>query len=445
MAQDITASMDGTLIDWLKKVGDSVKSGDIIAEMDADKATVEIEAPADGVLIAVSAQPGDSISEGAVIGQIGAAGEAGAAASPSNGASAKAKPEAKAEPETEAEPLPASAEATVEAAIEEDEADESAEDTAASNGAATTEDGRIKVSPVARKLAEERGIDLAQVKGTGPGGRIVKSDVEDFKPGAAPAKTAPAKTAPASTGAPLAVPARTAPPESEDVTYEEISTLRKRIVAVTVESQQTIPHFYVTTEVDVAAMMSLRKQLNESLPEGGTKISVNDMVVKATALTLRQFPNLNTHYYGDKMVRHNRFHIGIAVALPQGGVMYVVARDADKMALGTLAEQNKAMALRAREGKVKPIDIQGATFSTSNLGIYDVEHFAAVINPPEAGVLAFGTAKKVPVILPDGSVGVGERMNVTISVDHRVSDGAEGAAFLKAFKELLESPMRLLV
>jgi pyruvate dehydrogenase E2 component (dihydrolipoamide acetyltransferase) len=429
--------MEGTLIDWLKKVGDSVKSGDIIAEMDADKATVEIEAPADGVLISVSAQPGDSISEGAVIGQIGAAGEAGAAPRP-NGASAQPATPTKTEPETEAKPLPISETAEVEAAIAEDE------DIAASNGA--TEDGRIKASPIARKLAEERGIDLSQIKGTGPGGRIVKSDVEGFQPGAAaPAKATPAKAAPAPTGTPLAIPTRTAPPESEDVIYEEISTLRKRIIAVTVESQQTIPHFYVTTEIDVAAMMSLRKQLNDSLPEGGTKISVNDMVVKATALTLRQFPNLNTHYYGDKMVRFKHFNIGIAVALPQGGVMYVVAKDADKMALGALAEQNKAMAARAREGKVKPTDVQGATFSTSNLGTYDVSHFAAVINPPEAGVLAFGTAKKVPVVLQDGTLGVGERMMVTISVDHRVSDGAEGAAYLKAFKEMLESPMRLLV
>src|SRR5690606_10748722 len=234
MAQDITASMEGTLIDWLKKVGDPVKSGDIIAEMDADKATVEIEAPADGVLISVSAQPGDTISEGAVIGQIGAAGEAGEAKS--NGASAK--PEAKAEsaPADEAKALPVSEQEVVETAIAEDEGDD---------GAATTENGRIKASPVARKLAEERGIDLSQVKGTGPGGRIVKADVEGFQPGAAPAKAAPApKAAPAGTA--LTVPTRTAPPESEDVVYEEISTLRKRIVAVTVESQQTIPHFYVT-------------------------------------------------------------------------------------------------------------------------------------------------------------------------------------------------------
>jgi pyruvate dehydrogenase E2 component (dihydrolipoamide acetyltransferase) len=195
----------------------------------------------------------------------------------------------------------------------------------------------------------------------------------------------------------------------------------------------------------VEALLAVRKQLNDNLPPDAAKISVNDLVVKATALTLRQFPNLNTHYYGDKLVRHKRINIGIAVALPSGGLMYVVAQDADKVALGTLAQQNKEMIARAREGKVKPSDISGATFSTSNLGPYDVEHFSAIINPPEAGIIAVGTALKVPVVKEDGTLGVGNRMKVTISVDHRVSDGAEGAQYLQAFKNLIESPMRLLV
>jgi pyruvate dehydrogenase E2 component (dihydrolipoamide acetyltransferase) len=221
--------------------------------------------------------------------------------------------------------------------------------------------------------------------------------------------------------------------------------MRSRIAAGTVESQQTIPHFYVTTEIDVEALLELRKQLNATVPEDGTRISVNDLVVKATALTLREFPNLNSHFYGDKIAHFKRINVAIAVAMPGGGVIYVVAHDADKVALGTLAADNKAKALRAREGKVKRDDIRGATFSTSNLGSFDVDHFAAIINPPEAGVLAFGTAKAVPVVKADGTLGVGQRMKVTISVDHRISDGAEGAAFLQTFKALLESPMRLLV
>jgi pyruvate dehydrogenase E2 component (dihydrolipoamide acetyltransferase) len=423
---DITATMDGTLLNWLKDVGDAVASGDIVAEMDADKATVEIEAPGEGVLLSQSVQPGDAISEGAVIGQIGEAGEQ--PATPSNGAKTE-EPQAAAEPESEPEPETSAP---------------------ASNGAqqraATTDDGQIKASPLARRMAEERGIDLNQVAGSGPGGRIVKADIEDFKPGqAAPARTAAAPAAPAQPGAPLAVPDRTAPAESEDVEYVELTTMRRRIAAGTIESQQTIPHFYVTTQIDVGPLLALRKQLNASVPEDGTRISVNDLVVKGSALTLRQFPNLNSHFYGDKIVRFKRINIGIAVALPGGGVLYVVAHDADKVALGTLAADNKAKALRAREGKVKPDDMRGATFSTSNLGIYDVDHFAAIINPPEAGVLAFGTAKPVPIVNEDGTLGVGQRMNVTISVDHRISDGAEGAEFLQALKTLLEDPMRLLI
>ena len=425
MAQDITATMDGTLLNWLKDVGDAVSSGDIIAEMDADKATVEVEAPGDGVLIAQSVQPGDSISEGAVIGQIGNEGEAPAGA---NGANGK-QPAAEEAPQAETE-------------AEEPEAAEE-QPAAATNGtqqAATTADGRIKASPLAKRIAEDKGINLSQVKGSGPGGRIVKADVENFQPGEAPAKAAPAAE-----GAPLATPQRTPPPESETVEHIEISNMRKRIAATTIESQQTIPHFYITTEIDVAAMLKLRKQLNDSVPEDGTRISVNDMVVKATALILRDFPNLNSHFYGDRIVRYKQINVGIAVATPNGGVIYVVARDADKVALGTMAAENKAMALRAREGKMKPADFQGATFSTSNLGAYGVDHFAAVINPPEAGVLAFGTAKTVPVVKEDGTLGTGDRMNVTLSVDHRISDGAEGAEYLQAFKELLENPMRLLI
>jgi pyruvate dehydrogenase E2 component (dihydrolipoamide acetyltransferase) len=426
MANPITVTMEGTLLNWLKNVGDSVKSGDVIAEVEADKATVEIEAPADGVLVQQSAQVGDSLKEGAVIGQIGAAGEA-AEAQP---AAAPAAASASAAPKLPPVSTPAPAK---------------------SNGApqpppapAAEEDGNlpdgVKASPVARKIAADKGIDLHRVKGTGPGGRIVKEDVENFQPGAAPA----AASAPAqASGIAPAVTRKL--PEGADVEIIDVTNLRKRIVAVTVESKQQIPHFYVTTEMDVEALLNVRKQLNDNLAPEASKITVNDLVVKATALVLRQFPNLNSHYYGDKIVRHKRINIGIAVALTNGGLMYVVAHDADKVALGTLAQQNKEKIARAREGKVKPEDISGATFSTSNLGSYDVEHFSAIINPPEAGIIAVGTALKVPVVKEDGTLGIGNRMKVTISVDHRVSDGAEGAQFLQTFKNLIENPLRLLV
>ncbi|MBZ0293199.1 MAG: 2-oxo acid dehydrogenase subunit E2 [Anaerolineae bacterium] len=431
MSQEITLSMDGLLLNWLKNVGDSVNSGDVIAEVEADKATVEVEAPTSGVLLEQRAQTGDELTEGAIIGTIGEAGEG-----PTN----QPAPEEKQAPPAEtAKP----AESAPEPAAQ-----------AASNGgqqqASVTEDGRIKASPLARNIAEEKGIDLSQVKGSGPGGRIVKADVESFTPGAAPAQPAAAAAAPAAAGPAagqyhISPAIRPLPAASAEVEHIDINTMRKRIAAGTMESKQFIPHFYVTSEVDVEALLAVRKQLNNSLPEGGTKISVNDMVVKATALTLRQFPNLNSHYYGDKLVRYNNINVGVAVAMPQGGVIYVVDRDADKVSLGTLATLNKEMAGRAREGKIKPTDISGATFSTSNLGGFDVEHFAAIINPPESGVLAIGTAQKVPVVKDDDTLGIGYRMKVTISVDHRVSDGAEGAQFLQTFKELIENPMRLLM
>lgn len=405
MAVDITATVDGTLLNWLKDVGDPVSVGEVIAEMDADKATLEIEAPAAGVLLARSAEVGDSISEGDVLGQLGerddsaangAAEPAGEAAASANGSAAESAAEEPGE-------LPA---------------------------------GRARVSPVARRLARERGIDLARVQGSGPGGRIVRADIENYRE----EKAAPA----APSGAPPATPQRTPPPAGDDVEHIRPDSMRRRIAATTIESQQTIPHFYITMDIDAAPMQSFRRQLNETLPEGGARVTVNDLVVKATALTLRDFPNLNSHWYGDRIVRYRRINVGIAVALPAGGLMYVVAQDADQAPLDEMAANNRAMALRAREGRVKLSDLTGATFSTSNLGAWGVSHFAAVINPPEAGVLAFGAAQKMPVVGEDGNLVAGERMSATISIDHRVSDGAEGAAFMQRFRELLERPLGLL-
>jgi pyruvate dehydrogenase E2 component (dihydrolipoamide acetyltransferase) len=416
--------MDGTLLNWLKEVGDSVKSGEVVAEFEADKATVEVQAPADGVLTAQKAAVGDELTEGAVIGTLGAAGEAPAKESP------KAE-----QPEDKQEKVPAKpAEAAPERAA-----------AASGNGAgvaATTPDGRVKISPVARNMADERGIDIRTVQGSGPGGRIVKADIEGYTaPAAAPQKAA-SETAPS--GIPGFTPRRL--PEGPDVEIIDVSKMRARIAVNTVESKQQAPHFYVTSVMNLDPLLSLRKQLNDSFGEDSSiKISVNDMVVKAAALALRQFPNLNTHYYGDKLVRHKRINVGIAVALTNGGLMNVVARDADKVSLGTLAAQNKEMIARAREGKVKPEDIQGSTFTVSNLGPFDVEHFSAILNPPEAAILAVGSGTKEPVVLPDGSLGIGTRIRITISVDHRVSDGAEGAEYLQALKALIENPMRLLV
>jgi len=312
--------------------------------------------------------------------------------------------------------------------------------------------GRIKASPVAKRIAEEKGIDLHQVAGTGPGGRIVKSDVENFDPSQAPATLA--SPAPASQPRSGGAPAASAiggttygklPAASDDVEIIDVSRMRRAIADSTIRSKQLTPHFYVTVEIDVAPMLKLRKELNANLESDGIKISVNDMIVKACALALKKFPNLNTHYYGDKLVRYKNINIGIAVALPNNGLMNVVAHDADKVALSVLAQSNKEMFARAREGKIKPADLQGATFTVSNLGSFGVDHFSAIISPPEAAILAVGAAKKIPVVMEDGTLGIGNRMSVTLSVDHRVSDGAEGAQYLQLLVELLENPMRLLV
>lgn len=413
---------EGKLISWTKKIGDSIASGDVIAEIETDKATIEVEAYATGTLLALLAEPGDVLAVGSVIGWVGQAGEAvpgGAAPAP---AQAAPEPQTVSLPAAKANGVPKPA-PVVTAPVD------------------SNLPGGVKASPLARRVAADKGVDLHQVAGSGPGGRIVKADVETFTPADMPA-------APAT--APMAIPTTpvvpTAPlPSGPDVEIIDTNPLRKRIAARMVESKQQVPHFYVTTEMDVAALLDLRKKLNAQVTDENQKITVNDLLVKAAALTLRQFPNLNSHYHGDKIVRHKRINIGMAVALPNGGLMNVVAKDADKTALGTMAAHNKAMIARARDGKVKPDDVEGSTFTVSNLGIYDVDHFIAIINPPEAGILAVGSARQIPVVLADGTLGVGTRMKVTISVDHRVSDGAEGAAYMQAFKQLVENPLRLVM
>ncbi|MDX2141224.1 MAG: dihydrolipoamide acetyltransferase family protein [Chloroflexota bacterium] len=410
-------SAEGTLLNWLKQPGDTVSANDIIAEVEADKATIEVPAGVAGTVLELRGAVGDALKVGSTIAIVGAAGDAAAAppapaAVKSNGAPVSAPPA----------PAPA---ATIAPPAEADE---------------DLPDG-VKASPIARKIATERGIDLKLVTGTGPGGRIIKSDVETWvAPVIAPAPAAVAPPAPA----PAALVGQTwGTVPTEDVEIIELTRIRNRIAQRMSLSKQQVPHFYVSSEIDTQALLDVRADINKTQPED-EKITVNDMIVKATALALVQFPNLNTHFYGDKMVRHKRINIGIAVAIPNG-LINVVAKDADKYSLGTIARSNREMIARAREGKVKPEDVQGSTFTVSNLGAFDVEHFLAIINPPEAGILAVSSARKVPVVLADGTLAVGSRMKVTVSVDHRVSDGAEGAQFMQAFKALIENPKRLLV
>ena len=427
---------EGTLVDWRVKIGDAISKGDVVAEIETDKATIEIEATVGGTVLQFLAQPGEVVAVGAPIAVVGAEGEK--VVTGGNGGAPSAKAPATEAPAPAAEaPVPAPAAQAAPALA----AEESAEFP-----------GGVKASPVARRLAEEKGVDLRRIRGSGPGGRITRKDVEEFPVSEAPAAPVqpPRPVAPAAPAIPPAaarptMPAFTEIPSGPDVEVVELSRIRARIGQRLVESKQFVPHFYVTSEIDMGAALDLRQQLNASITDEASKISVNDLVVKGVALTLRKFPNLNSHYYGDKLVRHKRINIGIAVALPQGGLVNVTAYDADKTALGTLAAQNRDMVTRAREGKMRPHELEGSTFTVSNLGPYDVEEFSAIINPPEAGILAVGSAKKVPVVLEDGSLGVGIHMKATVSIDHRVSDGAEAAEFMKSLKELLEHPMRLLI
>jgi pyruvate dehydrogenase E2 component (dihydrolipoamide acetyltransferase) len=406
LGMDMTEAM---LLNWTKNVGDTIKPGDVIAEVETDKTAIEVAAEVGGVILQLIGAPGEALQVGATIGYVGAAGESvGSVPAPAAKAAAPVPVIAAAAP-APAKPAPMAAEG---------------------NGSYP---GGVKASPIARAVATERGIDLRQVKGSGPGGRITRADVMAFTP------------PPTAAASPMGgKPTYGKMPDGADVEIIDTSKMRGIIADRMVTAKQQTPHFYVTVEVDMDALLDLRKQLNAGLDDA-SKISVNDLVVKAAALTLRKFPNLNTHYYGDKLVRHKRINIGIAVALSNGGLINVVAHDADKTSLGTLAIENKAKIERAQAGKVKPDDVSGSTFTVSNLGMYGVEDFVAIINPPEAGILAVGGAKKVPVVKADGTLGIGTRMKVTISVDHRVSDGAEGAKFVQELKTLLESPMRLLI
>jgi pyruvate dehydrogenase E2 component (dihydrolipoamide acetyltransferase) len=284
------------------------------------------------------------------------------------------------------------------------------------------------------------------VQGTGPGGRIVKVDVENFRTitvqpiqPTAPATAQPVSAAPAS---PVSTTHPT-PPSGPGITLVPVSRMRSIIARRMVESATTIPDFQVTVEIDMEALLSLRKQINEGLDEA-SKVTVNDMLVKAVAVTLRQYPNLNSHFYGDVVATHDYVNIGIAVPVNKGGLMNVVSKNADTTPITVMAKRHKEMIANAREGKVRPEDIEGGTFSTSNLGPYEVVHFTAIINPPEAGIVAFGTSRQVEAVV-DGQKVIRNRMYATLSADHRVTDGAEASMFMQALKKNIENPMRMLI
>lgn len=398
---------EGLLVRWVKQVGENINKGDVLAEIETDKATVEVESSASGVVLSHIVDQGSMVPVNAPIAIIGAAGEK------VDAPAAAPKPEVKAEEKSAALTQPTAAPAP------------------SGQSSAPADNGPVKASPLARKVAKDNGVNLASVQGSGPGGRVVRKDVEAALAGGQTSKVE-SRPQPSTINYQLTVEDKVIP----------TTKLRQAIGRRLVESKQTIPHFYVTHEYKMEAVMEMRKQINAYLPDN-EKVSVNDFIIKAAALTLRQFPNLNATLKGNEIIQFGHVNVSVAVTVP-GGLMTVVVKDADVKSLRQISGEIKAMAGRARDGKVKPEDVDGSTFSTSNLGMYDVEEFIAIVNPPEAAILAIGSAKETPVVV-NGEIKVGSRMKATISVDHRVSDGAEAAQFMQAMAGFLENPVRMLV
>jgi pyruvate dehydrogenase E2 component (dihydrolipoamide acetyltransferase) len=409
---------EGKLGEWVVKEGDAVGQGETIAIIETDKASVEVPAFRAGVLHKILVPAGESVPIGVPIAVIGEAGEQiDLAALGVTKAEAKAEVKVEARGEVGAEPV-----------------------TQADKAAAPLEGGRLAASPVALRMAAELGIDINKVPGSGPAGRIIKRDIEAYLAAQDQAAKA-AKAAPAlSVTPPMAIPSYE--PTMEGYRAVPLTGMRQTIARRMVESKTTAPHFYITMDVDMAAAMALRSQLNALLPESD-KISVNDFIIKASALALRQFPNINASFAGSEIHVHDQVNVGIAVARETGLVVTVV-RDCDKKPLAEIAKDARELVGRAREGRMKPDDMVGGTFTISNLGMFDVDDFIAIIGPGQTAILAVGSVKQMPVV-KDGQLAVGTRMKATISADHRVTDGAEAAKFMQAFKAALEQPLRLVL
>jgi pyruvate dehydrogenase E2 component (dihydrolipoamide acetyltransferase) len=424
---------EGVVVKWLRREGDRVASGDALAEIETDKAVLELEANMDGVVRKIVAQEDSKVPVGQLIAVIGSEDED---ISSLIGESSSLPTQA---------PPPVARAASVSPAA-------TLSTAAPSSGAAARRETvvreRIDASPLARRMAEEAGIDIAQVLGTGPGGRVVKRDIEAFLAQLRdhpPRQPTPHVTPPAAAMEVAPSPEmKPAPVEAAGVdhTEQELSMMRKTIARRMALSKTTAPHCYLTTEIDMERALALRQSLNELAADDG-KISFNDMILKAVANALRQFPRMNVSYADDKIRLHRRVHLSMAVALDEGLITPVI-RDCDRKSLGEIAREAKELGERARARRLKPEDYSGGTFSVSNLGMYDVEHFGAIINPPEAAILAVGTIRQRPVVV-DGQLSVGHRMQVTLSGDHRAVDGATAAQFLQIVKRLLEQPLALML
>jgi pyruvate dehydrogenase E2 component (dihydrolipoamide acetyltransferase) len=394
---------EGLLVRWVRKVGETINKGDVLAEIETDKATVEVESSASGVVLQLIVDQGTMVPVNAPIAIVGEAGEV-----ISEQSSVSSKKIADEKPAVQTLPIVDSV----------------------SQAVASADGAPVKASPLAKKIARDQKVDLSHIQGTGPGGRIVRRDIEAALSSGQSSVISQQSTQ------------HTIRNTGLDNQVIQTTKLRQAIGRRLVESKTTIPHFYVTHEFKMDALMDMRKQVNAYLPDN-EKVSVNDFILKGVALSLRQFPNLNATLKGTEVIQFGHVNVGVAVTVP-GGLMTVVVKDTDQKTLRQISSEVKTMAARARDGKVKPDDVDGSTFSTSNLGMYDVEEFIAIINPPEAAILAISSAREVPIV-ENGIIKVGWRMKATISVDHRVSDGAEAAQFMQALAGYLENPVRMLV
>jgi len=416
MGADMT---EGTIVKWLKAEGDQVGRGDKLAEVETDKTVVEMEAYAEGLLRKIVVSEGSLVQVGAVIAFIGDADDEipeVAAAAPAAEAPAEAPAPAPAAASAPA-PAPAPTPAPVQQAAP----------APARAAASASQGGRVKASPIARKIAEEKGFDIAAITGTGPGGRITKSDVENFTPSPGFAVSGGRS------------------PVALDGSDTPLSSMRQAIARVTVRSKTEAPHYYVTHEIDMSASMTFRRQLNEALAEEGDRVSVNDLILRALTIALIKYPKWNSFFDGDRLIGHASINIGVAIALDEGLIVPAVL-DIQNMSLVEISRAVRDLGKRARGdgGNLTQAELTQGTFGTSNLGMFGTDTFSAIIVPPNAGIIAVGTVKEKPVVR-DGDIVVASMMNATLSADHRVGDGAEAAIFLGEFQKNLENPARLML
>lgn len=396
---------EGVVAEWHKKVGDSVNTGDLLAEIETDKATMEFESFQKGVLLYIGVEKGKSAPVDSILAILGKQGEDISSLLEGEKKGTSEKAESKKE------------EAAKEAITTQSE--EPVKQPVAAETHSSTANGRIKASPLAKSIAKDKGIDLNKVKGSGDGGRIVKSDIENYTPVAGGSS--------ASVG-------------QESYTEVAVSQMRKTIARRLAESKFSAPHFYLTMEIDMDNAIAARKALNESLKDA--KVSFNDIVIKAVSMALRKHPAVNSSWLGDKIRYNNHVHVGVAVAVPDGLVVPVI-RFADSKTLTQISSEVRDYAQRAKDKKIQPEEMQGNTFSISNLGMFGIEEFTAIINPPDACILAVGGIKQTPVV-KNGQVVPGNVMKVTLSCDHRVVDGATGSEFLNTLKQMIENPVMML-